>query len=64
MKLIDCGTLVNIEGTVYKLSQKDYDYFKEQMHSTSIKSENPWSELLHWVEEHGKRICEVESYNF
>jgi hypothetical protein len=76
MKLIECATLINIEGTVYKLSQKDYLAFKSEVFSASKDlltsshrinlpdDNNRWSNLLHWVEDHGTKICTVESYNF
>jgi hypothetical protein len=66
MKLIDCTTLVNIEGTVYKLSKKDYRIFKEMIFNHTVASSEPftWSDILHWVEDHGTEICKVESYNF
>jgi hypothetical protein len=74
MKLIYCDTLVNIEGTVYKLSRKDYDSFKSRFekawknsnsyyHSDQPNGET-WDELLHWVIDHGKVKCHVDSYNF
>jgi hypothetical protein len=65
MKLIECGTLVNIEGEVYKLSQNDYDNFKKKVYDSHCDSHNDdWSEILHWVQSVGKLICYVESYNF
>ena len=71
-KLIECSTLVNIEGTVYKLTDKDYRYFKENLHSSFNKSnskyisnsDESWSNILHWVENHGEKVCNVETYNF
>ena len=67
-----CSTLVNIEGLVYKLSDKDYRYFKDNLHSAFNKSnskyisdsDNSWSNILHWAKEHGEFICNVETYNF
>ena len=72
MKLVDCSTLVNIEGTVYKLTDKDYRYFKDNLYSAFNKSnsryvsdsDDSWSNILHWAQEHGKKICTVETYNF
>lgn len=74
MKLKECTTLINIEGVVYKLSEKNYRSFKNrqdkafgnsngQYRSTPPDGED-WSDLLHWVQERGKRVCNVESYNF
>jgi hypothetical protein len=67
-----CSTLINIEGTVYKLSDEDYRYFKDNLHSAFIHSNakyvsdsnDNWATLLHWVQEHGEFICNVETYNF
>jgi hypothetical protein len=72
MKLIECTTLVNIEGMVYKLSNKDYRHFKDNLYSAFNKSnsqfisqcDDSWSNILHWVKEHGEHICNVETYNF
>ena len=64
MKLINCDTLVNIEGEVYKLSEKDCKWFKEQTLISHGINALDWSELLHWAQEHGKLICFVDSYNF
>lgn len=64
MRLIKCMTLVNIEGEVYKLSSKDYDWFKNQVYTRNQINTFDWSDLLHWVKEHGKLICIVETYNF
>lgn len=61
MKLIECDTLVSIEGVVYKLSKEDYEYFKKEIPK---RRKEYWSDLLHWVEKAGKVICHVESYNF
>ena len=71
-KLKECSTLINVEGEVYRLSNKDYKYFKDNLHNAFNKSDtryntdadDSWSDLLHWVREHGKHICNVESYNF
>lgn len=66
MKLIDCTTLINIEGTVYKLSKKNYGIFKAMVFKSDTKYSDgfEWSDILHWVEDHGTKICQVESYNF
>jgi hypothetical protein len=64
MKLSECITLVNIEGEVYKLSDKNFQWFKDQVYSQHQFNALDWSELLHWAQEHGKKICEVESFNF
>jgi hypothetical protein len=65
MRLIDCSTLISIEGEVYKLSAKDYNWFKDQVYKSHC-SDNilDWSELLHWVQDNGKFVCVVETYNF
>lgn len=65
MKLIDCDTLVNIEGEVFRLTSKNYAWFKNQIYKHRA-SDNllDWSELLHWVQNHGVKICDVETYNF
>lgn len=70
--LINCSTLVNIEGTVYKLTDSDYRYFKDNLYSAFNKSnprynsdsDDSWPNILHWVEEHGMKVCNVETYNF
>ena len=74
MKLKECSTLINIEGTVYKLSAKNYKSFKDRQDKAFGNSNGEyrsippdgedWSDLLHWVQEHGKIVCNVESYNF
>jgi len=70
--LKNCTTLINIEGMVYKLTDKDYRYFKENLSSAFNKSnskyisdnDDSWSNILHWAKETGEYICNVESYNF
>jgi predicted DCC family thiol-disulfide oxidoreductase YuxK len=72
MTLKECTTLINIEGTVYKLSDANYRYFKDNLYSAFNKSnsqfisdsDDSWSNLLHWVQDHGTVICNVETYNF
>lgn len=67
--LINCSTLINIEGTVYRLTKRDYQHFRKTMNEVGTGGfkevdSNAWSELLHWVEDHGVKICNVETYNF
>jgi endonuclease III len=72
MALQENRPLINIEGKVYRLSKRDYDHF-QKVRRDALKAANPidgsepsdaWSELLHWVEEHGKYVCRVETYNY
>jgi hypothetical protein len=66
---------VNIEGSVYSLTEKQYKSFKERLdpafrnsnsrfNSNGDKNGESWSDLLHWVCKIGKFIMNVESYNF
>lgn len=72
MELKDSTRLLNIEGRVYRLSKKDYEHFHKEREvafnesNTRFVSDSTdaWSELLHWVEENGKYVCSVESFNY
>jgi hypothetical protein len=64
--------LLNIDGTVYKLSKRDYEHFHKVLEGAFNESNTryasdaskTWNELLRWVEEHGKYVCRVETYNY
>lgn len=65
VKLIDCETLINIEGDVYKLSEDDCrEFIKQVLKRHSNSDLMHWPKLLHWARERGKLICHVQSYNF
>lgn len=66
MELKDSTRLLNIEGRVYRLSRRDYRLFQERKNEARNSSAftDDWSELLHWVEENGKYVCSVESFNY
>lgn len=66
MELKDSTKLINIKGRVYRLSRRDYQLFMERKNEARNSSAftNDWCDLLHWVEENGKYVCCVESFNY
>lgn len=71
MALQENRPLINIGGRVYRLSKKEYEHFHKELEEWNKVSGDPgflinesWGELLRWVEEHGKYVCRVETYNY
>jgi len=72
MALNENRPLINIDGTVYRLSKRDYEHFHKVLEGSydesntkyASDSTDAWEKLLRWVEENGKFVCRVETYNY
>ena len=70
MNLQENKCLINIENSVYRLSKRHYEEFHErklqidEIDDADSTKDDLWAELLYWVTNNGKFVCNVETYNF